>query len=127
MIFVKVFTFHDFGVLCQPLFLNQFKHILRVLSPNRPYQELNTNITNNNKSAKKTFPFTQNCPTCSLKILQVFGGQSLSLAPTLQLMATKASILDPTHKTYWELQNQVDIARFLSCVANAEWRLENFV
>ena len=37
--------FHDFSVLFQPLFLNFIKtHIFRVLSPNRPYQELNTNL-----------------------------------------------------------------------------------
>ena len=56
------------------------------------------NMIKNYKRAKNTFPFTQ-------KLSQNFHWKcaslrwpSLSLAPTLQLMATKASILDPLHQ-----------------------------
>ena len=43
--FFNNISFHDFSVLLQPLFLNNLSHIFQVLLPNRPYQELNINIS----------------------------------------------------------------------------------
>ena len=77
-----ILWFHDLSVRFQPLFLNLINHIFRVLSPNRPFQELNIKLQSTTNviiklslsSQKRAHIFAQN--------LQVFSGRRSHLPPS---------------------------------------------
>ena len=85
--YLSLISFHDLGVLCQPLFLNYFTHIFEYFRRTALIKNWIHNIQLI-QICLDNFPFLP-------KTSQIFGENvckswwpSLSLAPTLQLMAT---------------------------------------